>query len=387
MSNELTRNQLATILNQIQKQATGETSIIATNYDFISVGQKVLKTGYDNTLSAISQVLTKTQFSIRPYTAKFKGITVTNQQFGNITRKLSISDTEFVEEDSEKLVDGEAIDQWIVRKPNVLQLNYYGQNVWSDYITIFKHQLDTAFTSAEEFGRFITMIMQNMSDKMEQSREALARSVVANYIAGKSEADNGVIHLLTEYNDLTGLSLTKADLYKPENYKDFMQWVDSRINTLASLMTERSELFHINVTDNPVKRHTPMNKLNMYLYAPQKYGVESRVLADTYHDNYLTLAKNEVVNYWQSIESPDEIKADAVYLLDDGTLQTSVATVELTDVFGVMFDEEALGVTYVNQWMQQTPMNARGGYYNLWYHENKRFWTDYTENGIVLLLD
>ena len=387
MSNELTRNQLATVLNAIQKQATGETTIIATDMDFVTVGQMVLKTGYDNTLGAISQVLTKTMFSTRPYKAKFKGISVDNQRFGNITRKLSIADLDFVEEDSEKLVDGEAIDQWVVRKPNILQLNYYGQNVWADYITIFKHQLDTAFTNVQEFGSFITMIMGNMSDKMEQARENLARATVANFIAGKHEADNGVIHLITEYNTLTGLALTKADIYKPENYKDFMQWVDSRLNTLASLMSERSELFHINVTGKKIKRHTPLNKLNMYLYAPQKYGVESRVLADTFHDNYLTLANNEVVNYWQAIDTPDEIKADAVYLLADGTLQKTVATVELTDVFGVMFDDDTLGITYVNQWMQSTTMNARGGYYNLWYHEDKRFWTDYTENGLVLMFD
>lgn len=388
MANDLSFTQLATILNSIQAQATGVTGLVATNAnEFVSVGQKVLKTGYDNTLNAITQVLTKTMFSVRPYSAKFKGLNVSNQRFGNITRKLSISDQDFVEDDRQKTVDGASIDQYIVRKPNILQLNFYGANVWSDYITIYKDQLDTAFNDAGEFGRFIQMIMQNLQDKAEQSRENLARMTVAHYIAGKVESANSVIHLLTEYNALTGLTLTKADIFKPENYKDFMQWVNARVTELTSLLSERSEKFHINVTGKTVKRHTPLNKLKVYLHAPYKYGTESRVLADTYHNNYLKLADNEVVNFWQSIEKPDEINVKTTYLVADGTLVESTDAVEVADVFGVMFDEEALGTTYVNQWMQTTPFNARGGYSNIWMHETKRYWTDYTENGIVLLMD
>ena len=388
MANDLSFNQLSTILNSIQAQATGATGIVATNTnEFVTVGQMVLKTGYDNTLNAISQVLTRTIFSSRPYTAKFKGMTVSNQRFGNITRKLSIADQDFVDDDREKTVDGESIDQYIVRKANILELNYYGAEIWSDYITIYKDQLDRAFTSPQEFGSFISMIMTNMANKAEQARENLARMTVSNFIAGKVESDNSVIHLLTEYNTLTGLQLTKADIYKPENYKDFMQWVNARVSELASLMTERSEKFHINITGKAIKRHTPMDRLKMYLHAPFKYGTESRVLADTFHDNYLSLADNEVVNYWQSIDEPDKINVKSVYLAVDGTLTESPTAVETTDVFGVMFDEEAMGITYVNQWTQSTPFNARGGYSNIWMHETKRYWTDYTENGIVLLLD
>ena len=54
--NELGFNQLATILNQIQQQATGQSAPVATDTSsFVSVGQTVLKTGYDNMLNAIQQ--------------------------------------------------------------------------------------------------------------------------------------------------------------------------------------------------------------------------------------------------------------------------------------------------------------------------------------------
>jgi hypothetical protein len=347
----------------------------------------VLKTGYDTTLNAISQVLTRTLFSTRPYSAKFKGLQVTQQRFGNITRKLSIADKDFKDDDRQKLVEDGAIDQYIVSKPNVLELNFYGANVYQKHITIFKDQLDAAFNSPAEFGSFISMVMQNIADQMEQARESLARMTVANFIAGKVTGDTtNVINLLTEYNALTGLILTKADIYKPENYKPFMQWVNARVSELTGLMTERSTKFHVNVTDKPITRHTPMNKMKVYIHAPFKYGTESRVLADTFHDNYLKLADAEVVNFWQSIDTPDTINVKSTYLIADGTLVTTPAAVETTDVFGVMFDEEALGYTLVNQWSSPTPFNARGGYSNIFWHETARYWTDYTENGIVLLM-
>lgn len=389
MANDLSFNQLATLLNSIQKQATGSSDIIATNTnEFVSIGAKVLKTGYDTTLNAISQVLTRTLFSTRPYSAKFKGLQVSTQRFGNITRKLSIADKDFKDDDRQKLLDGGSIDQYVVNKPNVLELNYYGANVYQKDITIFKDQLDQAFNSPAEFGSFISMVMQNINDQMEQARENLARMTVSNFIAGKVESDpENVIHLLTEYNTLTGLTLTKADIYKPENYKDFMQWVNARVSELSSLMTERSLKFHVNITGKEITRHTPMNRQKVYIHAPFKYGTESRVLADTFHDNYMKLADSEVVNFWQSIDTPDKIKVKSTYLIADGTLETTATPVETTDVFGVIFDEEALGFTLVNQWSSPTPFNARGGYSNIYWHETARYWTDYTENGIVLLMD
>lgn len=387
MSNELSFNQVSTLLNEIMEQATGTSGLAPTNMnEFVTVGQKVLKTGYDNTLNAISQVLTKTMFSVRPYEAKFKGLTVSNQRFGNITRKLSIADRDFEDDERQLTVEGEAIDQYTVKKPNILELNFYGSNVWQDHYTVYKDQLDRAFNNPTELANLLSMVVSNLNDRMEQSRENLARGTVANYIAGKITSANGVVNLITEYNAKTGLTLTKLDIYKPENYKDFMQWVNSRIETLAKQMSERTQKFHINIVGKEIKRHTPRNKMKMYLLADEKYGIESRVLADTFHDTYMKLADNETVTFWQAIDTPDSIDAKTIYLGTDGTLITSAEAVQESDILGLMFDEEAMGVTYVNQWLMATPFNAAGGYTNFWMHETKRYWTDYTENGIILLL-
>lgn len=387
--NDLTFNQLSTVLNSIVQQATGKQAQQVTNTaEFVSVAQTALKTGYDPVLQAISQVLSRTIFSIRPYTRKFGGLMVSNQQFGNIVRKLNIADKDWENDSRFELADGSGVDMYKVNKPSILQTNFYGANVFEKSLTIFKDQLDCAFSSPDEFGRFVSMTMTNASDMIEQAHENLARATLANFIGGKISGDTAsVIHLLTEYNTITGLELTAGTVYQPANFKPFMQWVYSRVASISSLMTERTQKFHINVTGKEISRHTPVNKQKVYLYAPARYQTETMVLADVYHDNFLRMADNETVNFWQSIDKPDEINVQPVYLQTDGTLKTDGSPVNKNGIFGVMFDEEAVGYTVVNQWSAPTPFNVKGGYSNIFWHFTDRYWNDFTENGVVLLLD
>ena len=400
-SNELTFNQIATILNAINAQATGKSALQATNtYDFVTQAQATLKAGYDPVLGAISQVLSRTIFSIRPYSAKFRGMMVSAQKYGNHVRKVNIADKEYTEDDRSKIADGYSMDQQLVNKPNVLQTNFYGENVFQDSYTIFKDQLDVAFSGPDEFARFISLVTGNANDKLEQSRENLSRALLANYIgaklvtAGNAIEDAGsVVHLLTEYNTLTGLEtpLTTATVYQPENFGPFMKWVFSRVASLSSLLTERMTRFHVNPTISgtakPIMRHVPYERQRVYLYAPMQYQTEARVLADAFHDNYLRWADHETVNFWQSAITQDKILVHPNYMLADGTYGYTIQDVEQAGVFGVIMDEEALGFTTVNQWQAPAPFNARGGYTTVWIHETQRHWTDMTESGIVLLLD
>lgn len=385
--NTLNFNQISAILNEIREQATGVKDIAPVNTsEFISVAQTTLAAGYDPVLNAITQLVNRTIFSIRPYNRKFSGMQVDNQKFGAITRKLQISDKDFDNDVSFELVDGQSVDHYKVNKPNILQTNFYGANVFEKSYTIFKDQLDSAFTGPEQLGEFMSMIVSNASDMVEQAHENLARATLANFIGGKVAADNGVIHLLTEYNDLTGLALTAADVYKPANFRPFMQWVYSRIADISARMTERTGEYQIQVTNHHINRHTPKEYQRMYLYAPAKAQIDAMVLSNTYHDDYLSIGEAEAVNFWQSIETPNQIVVTPVYLTPSGALTTG-AEKPIKNIFGVIMDDEACGYTVINEWSATTPLNAKGGYWNTFMHFTDRYWNDFTEKGVVLLLD
>ena len=387
--NTMSFEDAAAILNNVRKQVTGETAQAPLTVDqFVSVATTTLQAGYDPVLNAITQMVSKTIFSIRPYNRKFGGIKVDQEQWGAIVRKLSLADKDFDNDVRFELVDGQSVDMYKVNKPNVLQTNFYGQNVFEKNYTIFKDQLDNAFSGPSEFGRFMSMVVQNISDMIEQAHESIARMTIGNFIGGKNAANNGIIHLITEYNTATGANpaLTAQTVYAPENFPNFIKWMYARVATISSLMTERSQKYQINVTGKAINRHTPKELQKIYLYAPLLKEMEARVLADTYNDNFLKYADVEDVNYWQSIDTPMSIRVTPSYMKPDGTIDTAEAQT-IGNIAGVLFDRDALGYTTVNEWSATTPLNAKGGYWNTFHHFTERWWNDFTEKGVVLLLD
>lgn len=385
--NTMSFEDASAILNNIRKQVTGETAIApADTSEFVSVATTLLQAGYDPVLNAITQMVSRTIFSIRPYNRKFGGIKMDSEQWGSIVRKLSIADKDFDHDVRFELVDGQSVDHYKVNKPNILQTNFYGQNVYEKNYTIFKDQLENAFSGPAEFGRFMSMVVQNTSDMIEQAHESIARMTIGNFVGGKKVANNGVIHLLTEYNTETGSTLTAVTVFAPANFGDFIKWMYARVATLTGLMTERSQEFQINVTGKEISRHTPYAYQKVYLYAKLLNDMNARVLADTFHYDFIEYADVEAVNYWQSIDSPMSLDVTPSYMDTDGSIVTG-AEQEINNLVGVIFDRDALGYTTVGNWSATTPLNAKGGYWNTFHHFTERWYNDFTEKGIVLLLD
>ena len=401
MANDLSFNQLSTVLTAITNQATGVNNIAPVDTSsFVTVAQTALKTGYDPLTTAISQVLSKTIFSVRPYTRKFKGLNVSNQRYGNHVRKLLTIDKPFEDDDRLKLVDGQSIDQYKVNKPKVLQTNFYGANQYQKSVTIYKDQLDCAFSSPDEFASFISMVMQNASDMIEQAHEETARATISNLIsaiyntesAGDSTdavANGGQrsLNLLKMYNTVNGTSLKVSDVFKSENFEGFVKFVFSTINTTADLMTDRNTLFSSQLTNYEVIRHTPKERMKFYLYTDMVNKINSQVYSSIFNPDFLRTVDFETVNYWQSALKPSSIKAKPVWLKKDGTIHSSIEVVDIPYVIGVLFDEEAAGYTTVNEWSQPSPFNARGGYYNQFWHFTDRYWNDFTENAVIFYIE
>lgn len=398
MASDLTFDQISTILNQVLVQANGTSSIVATDTSsFIAAGQEALKAGYDTLSTAISQVLSRTIFAIRPYTSKFKGLEMTEQQYGNITRKLSAIDKAFTDDDSidpTVIVDGGTVDPGVISKPLVQQENFYGMSVYRKPLTIYDWQLDQAFQGPDQFASFVTMMMTNASDMLEQARENLKRMTITNLIGAiiGNYSTNQQIKLVTEYNAYINASpaMTWADICADNaHYQRFMRFAYARIATVAALFTERSAKFHVSLSGKTIMRHTPYEYQRLYMLGQERYSMEAQVLADAFHDNYLKYADVETVNFWQAIDSPDEINVTPSYLetvgANAGTIQKGAA-VNATGIFAVLMDRDAAGICQMNE-RARTWYNPRGEYTNYWFSTAIRYFNSFMENAVVFTLD
>lgn len=400
--NTLNFEQIGIVLTDIVQQATGRAvSAPVSTSDFTSIAQVALRADRDSVMNAISNVLARTIFSIRPYSAKLTGLMMDTFRWGAMMRKLSIVDSSFKDDPAFEwpaLYDatqnpptgnGQSIDPWAINKPDVLQTNFYGQSVYFDEMTIFEDQLETAFTGPEQLGSFLSLIMTNLSNRLELSTEGLRRGLVANAIGAivdENQPDR-VVHLLAEYNQATGQSYTAQSIYEPDNFSGFMKWVYSRVAQISDLMTEMSLKYQTVISGKPVLRHTPQQDQRIYLFSPTRHDIDARVLADTFHDSYLKYADVESVNFWQSINSPDSINVTPAYTDTNGVLKVPASPVTQGDIFGIMFDRDAMGMTLLDKRVLSTPLNTKGLYRNLHVHCRQRVVFDNTEKVVVLLLD
>lgn len=378
-----------TLIAELHLQATGRKVLTpVSTVDFISVAQATLQNGYEPVLNAISQVIGRTLVAVRPYDRKFKGLENSAERWGGIIRKLSFADRDPISNPSFTLTEGSTVDQFSIRKPKVLETRYVGSDIWQGQYTITTKQLELAFSGPEEFARFMSGLMTHFANEREQWLEEMSRITLVNFMGALNDLGTGhVVHLLTEYNTATGLSLTAQTVRQPANYPAFVRWMYARVNTLSRMMTERSELFQQPITGMPILRHTPVEDQRIYIDADLLSHMEAEVLADTYHNNYLSLAETEAVSYWQNIQSPNDISVTPVYIDSTGAVVTNATNQAVSNVVGVIFDRDAVGYNIYQDTLEASPYNAKGQYYNLFNNVRIQYQNDVTEKGILLVLD
>lgn len=415
MPSTMTFNQAAQLLNAIQQQATGQAALTATDLsEFVSAAQTTLRTGYDPVMQAISQVLSRTIFSIRPYRRRFGLAEVSDTAWGNHVRKLSPIDKPISEDDRYKwpvaydaaqtadpMGDGESVDQQVINKQKVLQTNFYGQNVWQDSYTIFRDQFDVAFTGPDELSQFIALITGNMANKVEQIREDIGRAVVLNSMIGTYAQNDAAssafdlahrtIPLLTLYNAQTGLSLTATSVFQPDNFTPFVRWAFSIIMSVSDLMEERTSLFQTNLTtiDGRINRHTPKSRQKLWIASQAMNAIATMVRVQNFNDDFMRLPNGvrvESIGYWQAARNPLNVSGIATYIGANGTPVVMEEAASIGPVLAYLHDEEALGYATVNAWTAPAPFNARGGYVTNWLHETQKTYNDHTEKSVIFTL-
>lgn len=377
------------LVKELHEQATGQKVLTAVDgSNFISVAQATLQAGTEPLLNAISTVLTKSLIAVRGYNSKFGGLEYSADRWGGITRKINFADTDAVLNIEFALVDGASVDQYTIKKPNVLETRYVGSDTWQGKYTLFQDQLNTAFSGPEELASFFSGLMLHFDNEVEQWIENMGRFLVANLIGTLNVLGTGhVIHLLTEYNTATGLTLTKTTVRQPANYPAFIKWCYARVEQISRMFTERSQLFQQVITGKPIMRHTPIEDQKIYLDADMLSHIRSEVLSSTYNDSYLSLADTVGVNFWQNIESPSAVNVKPVYIDATGAVTVAGSAQNVTDIAGVIFDRDCLGYNVKEDNLEYSPYNADGRYRNMFRHLNYQYCQDVTEKAVLLLVD
>lgn len=395
MANTLTPIDVYQIVNELASQTLGGTNDIKVvdTSTFVTVGEKLLRTGTENVLNAISAVVGRTIFSVRPYRQKLGSLTVEADRWGAQTRKVvylyneTEASTDYNTDISpNQLANGNSIDMYPINSPGVVQLNFYGTKKLQKHITRFRDQLAIAFRNEGEFVSFLNGMMTEFNNEIEVANEVKTRAALLNYMAGISSMGLTEVDLTKAYNDRFGTSYTREQLLST-HMSDFMKFMAGQIKIYSSRLTDFGFNHHANLTGTLIPRHTPKAFQKMVMYEPIFIEAQSQVYSSLFNPRYLEIGSYEGVNYWQSQNSPTEINI-LPNILDvaTGASKDAEAAVNLPYVIGVLFDREACGVVPQFDYSSTTPFNSAGGYFNTYVHWRFNAFNDFTENGILFVM-
>lgn len=416
--NDMNIQQASAILQDIVQQATGQTTINAASVgDFVSVATTALKTARDPVFNALTQMWGRTIFAVRPYREKFASLYMDMDRWAAVTRKISFADTAI--ENDQRFTwpvaydstqdpatgNGVSVDMFKIHKDDPLETKFYGQAVYQDIRTEFLSSLETAFRDPAEFMRYNAAAVLNRANKLAQYRENIGRSITLNLIGSLYYIANAlsplgdpsrVIHLLTEYNTELGLTgddaLTAQTVMQPDNYPAFTRWVYARIGNLIDLMSERSTMYQTTINGKVINRHTGAEDMRIFILSKYLRQMDSMAKSITFNDDLLKFGTVESVAFWQDIRTPDQVDlANTISLTGaDGAVITSAlaaGSTALPNVYGLIFDKDALGYAMTREASYVSPFNILGEYWNQAMHANFRTVQDTTEKSVLLMLD
>lgn len=403
MANTLTPTDVYGIVNAMAAEMWGSNNTLTAfnTSTFATVGEAMLRTGYENTVGALSTVIGKTLIAARPYRGKFRIIMKMPQEFGLITRKISFYSTKLEEStdfntdiNGTQIVDGASIDPWTITKTYPLEINFVGLKVKQKNYTVFRYQLKQAFQSEASFGQFVSGLLIQIANDLEVDMDAENRLQVLNAIGATYNVGGArqVVDLVAAYNAFYGTSKTTADLLGAD-FESFMKFFVMRLKGDMELMSEYNELFHVYPAKNDdsgnaltLNRHTPPEARRLLLFMPRIRQAEATVFPSLFDSSYLRLENFEGVEYWQNPNLPEAVSVTPNQLnTTTGQSETGNA-VALDHVFALLFDKDALVTSVHVKDVLTSPVNNRGSYYNVTYHWGKDYQLDQTENMVLYYL-
>lgn len=420
MARSLTPRDAHALINLVCKEATGQDASIQAvdTSTFVSIGEKILATGVENTLNALSVVIGRTFMAVRPYTSKFGLIEETDTAlFKNRVRKISYYsryalasgdwNTQLFTNLANGFDNGEnesggtpqsTKSMWVQNQAIPLEINFAGLSTWEDSTTVYRDQLKVAFQDESSFNSFVAGILTEKGNDIELQREAFRRITLLNQIGAvytiAADYPTMKINLTAGYNAKFGTSYTSEEL-RTTYLKSFVEYMVSVIKQTSRRMEYRTAAFHMPYTktidgeEYNVLRHTPRDRQRLFLYTPLLVDAESMVMPEIFNDQYLKIENYEAVDYWQNFNDPAAVDVTPAIPGADAYEGTQVigSEVQIPYVVGCLFDRDAILVNNYLEDSLATPVEARKRYYNIWWTFARNAINDLTENFVLFTME
>lgn len=377
--------QIYQLLNSINQQSSGAIDItVVDTASFVSLGDAVLSSN-DNTegfLNSLCQLIYKDIVEGRAYHSHMRNFIKDSMQWGAIVRKISVEMPEIAEEKAIPLTDGQSVDQYEVKLPKVTQKLFVNRTPYSAFVTIQRQWLKEAFRSEGDMESFISMVFLKVQNRLEMSIEGLSKAALNNY-AGLAKPTQ-TFNLVTMYNNETGEQLDTG--ISALHNADFMRYAVGVVKEVMNHFTTMSKLYNY----DGCERHTPYANQQLTLLSKFQTQLETVALYGAFNEDYLKLSEKTIVPYWQGSGNTNPLdfnKLSTINVKVRTPKSEATTDKELTNVVAMLADTEAVGAYRQMEDVLTTPINARGKYYNTFWHEQQCWFNATDENFVIFTLN
>lgn len=376
-------NQIYDLINDVNKQTIGTENLTILNTEqLVALGDYLFNSGsVDLWTNTLLSRIASTKISYRAYQSKLGIYAVSDITMGLIMQKIKVDMPNAVEDVTTQLQDGQSVDMYIVSKPTAHQKLFAKRTPATFFRTTQRKWLKEAFTSESAMGSFLAAVQGETNNKIELTQENLARLTMANFMAIISQTSSRVINLVTEYNALTSNDVSTGEAALLD--EGFCRYALGRMNKIAKYMETMSRLYN----DGTVDRHSPIGSQRFVSLIDYRTALETQVQWAAFNERYVSTKNGVEVPYWQSAKSPYDIKLRIHEGTEDAGDDDDDIDITLTNVVGMIHDVDAFGTYRKDMDVITTPVNARGAYYNTFWHLNDLYFNDVSENGILFTLN
>ena len=364
------------ILTTIATEMLGpDNTIVTENLENLQdIGNELItQQNVDTYVKKLVDKIGKVVFKNRLLNSTAPSLLADSWEYGAILQKVRMKLIPAEENSAVKLVDGQSYDQNVFHQPTVSATFYSKEITFEVPISYTREQLNSSFNSVSELNGFYNLLETTVQNSLTVKTDALIMRTI-NYRIGKTFTKglaSQKINLLQGYNTASGKELTVANCFQDEG---FLKYAIAEIKNYQDRLKLPSSLFN----DKKEEAFTPAQNQKLVLLSDFKNTVDTHLIPVVQNSENLTLSC-ETVPYWQGSGKTFSF-ADISKI--DVTLDSASETAKVGGIIGILFDDEALKVGNLNQYVT-TNYNAKGDFYTNYYKEQSGFFVDLAENFVI----
>lgn len=364
------------ILKTIATEMLGADNTIVTEdlANLQDIGKELItQANVDTYVKKLVDKIGKVVFKNRLLNSTAPNLLVDSWEYGAILQKVRMKLIPAEENSAVNLVDGQSYDQNVFHQPTVSATFFSKEITFEVPISYTTEQLKSSFNSESELNGFYNLLETTVQNSLTVKTDALIMRTI-NYRIGKTFTKglpSQKVNLLTNYNAISGKTLTVSNCFHDEG---FLKYAITEIKNYQDRLKLPSSIFN----DKKEEAFTPVQNQKLVLISDFKNTVDTHLIPVVQNSENLTLT-SETVPYWQgsgpSFSFEDTSKIDV-------TLDSKDEIAKVGGVIGILFDDEALKVGNLSQYVT-TNYNAKGDFYTNYYKEQSGFFVDLAENFVV----